>query len=131
MQSTRRRDTGPEVAIRRLLHAQGLRYRVDQQVLPGLRRRADIVFRTAGVAVFVDGCFWHACPIHGTAPKSNSGWWSAKLATNKRRDADTNERLRTAGWRVVRVWEHAAPAEAAKQIAKIVAARLSWARCLD
>ena len=123
MQSVRQRDTEAEVAIRRRLHARGLRYRVDRPVIGVVRRRADIVFPTAKVAVFVDGCFWHSCPIHGTAPKANAKWWAEKLATNRRRDADTDTRLRDAGWEVVRVWEHEPPAQAVKHIAAVVCRR--------
>lgn len=106
MREQRRRDTAPELALRRELHRRGRRYRVDRAPLPGLRRRADLVFPTARVAVFVDGCFWHCCPVHGTRPKNNAGWWAAKLDTNVARDRDTDTRLADAGWRVVRVWEH-------------------------
>ncbi|MFC6421943.1 very short patch repair endonuclease [Ornithinimicrobium tianjinense] len=101
-----RRDTAPEVALRRALHAQGRRFRVVYPV-PGNRRRTiDIAFTRAKVAVFVDGCFWHGCPEHGTQPRANSGWWAAKLAANRARDEDTDRLLREAGWRVIRVWEH-------------------------
>jgi DNA mismatch endonuclease, patch repair protein len=122
MQTTRRRDTRAEVAVRRLLHARGLRFRIDRAVL-GPRRRADIVFVTAKVAVFVDGCFWHSCPRHRTSPKANARWWADKLRTNRRRDLATNRQLRRAGWSVLRIWEHEAPAEAAARIDTIVRAR--------
>ncbi|MBV9450726.1 MAG: DNA mismatch endonuclease Vsr [Streptosporangiaceae bacterium] len=115
----RRRDTAPEMAIRRLLHGWGLRYRVDA-ALPDMRRRADLLFPSAKVAVFVDGCFWHGCPVHGTQPKSNAGWWAEKLAGNIQRDRDTDLRLGSSGWRVVRVWEHEAAPEAARRIADVV-----------
>ena len=102
-----RRDTAPELALRRELHRLGLRYRVDQ-VLPGMpRRRADIVFTAARLAVFVDGCFWHACPDHATQPASNAAWWREKLAANVARDRDTDVRLTAQGWQVLRFWEHA------------------------
>lgn len=101
-----RRDTAPEVALRRALHAAGHRFRVVYPV-PGNRRRTiDIAFTRARLAVFVDGCFWHGCPEHGTRPKANSEWWTTKLATNKARDEDTGRLLTEAGWHVVRVWEH-------------------------
>lgn len=106
MRANRRRDTKPELELRRALHARGWRFRVDLAVLPGLRRRADIVFTKRRVVVFVDGCFWHACPLHGTKPKANAEFWAEKLAANRRRDADTDDRLRNAGWLVLRVWEH-------------------------
>jgi DNA mismatch endonuclease (patch repair protein) len=124
MLTTRRRDTPGEIAIRQLLHGSRLRFRVDRQVLPGSRRRADIVFARAKVAVFIDGCFWHSCPVHRTKPKANAAWWAAKLAANRRRDADTNRQLRNAGWLVERVWEHEAPEAAAARIEMMVRARL-------
>lgn len=116
MQAQRRRDTVPELALRSQLHCKGLRFRVDRVVLPGIRRRADVVFARARVAVFVDGCFWHACPQHATRPRANADWWAEKLAANERRDRDTDQRLDAAGWRVVRVWEHEDMAAAAEQI---------------
>lgn len=95
------------MTLRRGLHARGLRYRVDRPILKGdRRRRVDIVFGPARVAVFVDGCFWHLCPEHGNIPKSNSKWWRAKLERNVARDRDTDGRLREAGWHVLRIWEH-------------------------
>lgn len=118
------RDTRPELVVRRLIHAQGLRYRVDQQVIPGLRRRADLVFRPAKVAVFVDGCFWHRCPEHGRLPNANAEWWKAKLERNVERDRDTDDRLAGVGWTVVRIWEHdvrADPDLAAQRVVDAVA----------
>ena len=123
MQAQRTRDTSPELALRRLLHARGLRYRVDRAPLRGLRRRADLVFGPARVAVYVDGCFWHGCPQHGRQPAANPGYWSVKLARNRNRDADTDTQLTAAGWRVVRVWEHEPPKEAAERVAAVVLAR--------
>lgn len=123
----RRRDTGPEMAIRRLLYARGLRYRVDVP-LPGMRRRADLVFISARVAVFVDGCFWHDCPQHGTRPKSNAAWWAEKIEANANRDRDTDRRLVADGWIVVRVWEHEIPEVAAIRVAEAVALRRAQTR---
>lgn len=111
-----RRDTTPEIALRRELHRRGLRYRIDAP-LPGIpRRRADILFTRAKVAVFVDGCFWHGCPHHGTQPKNNASWWQVKLEGNKARDADTNARLEANGWTVLRFWEHEDPLDAATDV---------------
>jgi DNA mismatch endonuclease (patch repair protein) len=124
MQLQRTRDTHPEVAIRRILHAMGLRYRIDVPPLPGLRRRADIVFTRAKVAVYVDGCFWHGCPEHGRQPATNSDYWLPKLAGNRLRDADTDIRLKAAGWAVVRAWEHQDPADVAARICAAVKAAL-------
>lgn len=123
MQATRRRDTPKELAIRRVLFARGLRYRVDTPPLPHLRRRADLVFRGVSVAVYVHGCFWHRCPKHGTLPKTNSDWWVAKLEANRQRDLDTRERLESAGWAVVEIWEHEDAEQAADRIARLVAVR--------
>jgi DNA mismatch endonuclease (patch repair protein) len=75
-----------------------------------------MVFTKAHVAVYVDGCFWHCCPTHGTKPKANGQWWAAKLDANKRRDAATVEALENEGWRVVRIWEHEDPVEAAQRV---------------
>jgi len=106
MQRQGRRDTKPELLIRRELHRRGHRYYVDRAPLPGLRRRADLVFPRLKVAVYVDGCFWHVCPLHGTIPRTNRNWWIAKLEANVCRDRDTDERLAAASWRSIRVWEH-------------------------
>jgi len=122
MQRQRRRDTVPELALRSLLHRRGFRYRVDAP-LPGLRRRADLLFPGARVAVFVDGCFWHGCPDHGTWPRQNAPWWREKIESNQRRDRDTDERLRANGWVVLRVWEHEDVGDAAERIASCVRGR--------
>jgi DNA mismatch endonuclease, patch repair protein len=121
MQGQRVRDTTPELALRRRLHAMGLRYVVDRPPLPGLRRRADLVFRGPRVAVFVDGCFWHGCPDHGRREHRVNAWyWPEKIERNRRRDADTDRRLTEAGWLAVRVWEHEEPADAAARVARAV-----------
>lgn len=101
-----RRDTGPEIAIRSVLHASGCRFRVAYPV-PGLARCSiDIAFPRRRVAVFVDGCFWHDCPEHGSRPKANADRWGAKLAANRSRDRRVDEHLMGRGWTVLRVWEH-------------------------
>ncbi|PWG09984.1 very short patch repair endonuclease [Streptomyces sp. V2] len=120
MQAIRSRDTKPERLIRRLVHAQGLRYRVAARPLPDLRRTADMVFRPAKVAVFVDGCYWHGCPEHYVPPKTNSGYWSEKVLRNVKRDRDTDQRLEEAGWLVLRFWEHEPSVSCADQIAAAV-----------
>ncbi len=106
MQRTGRRDTAAERAVRTELHRRGLRYFVDLSVIDGVRRRVDIVFPRRRVAVFVDGCFWHSCPIHRTVPKTNRDWWVAKLAANEARDRASDAQLQQAGWTVLRFWEH-------------------------
>ena len=113
---TRRRDTPGELALRSALRALGLRYRVDVP-LPNTRRRADVAFIGVKVAVFVDGCFWHGCPMHGTWPKANAAWWREKIKGNRRRDRDTDERLALDGWVVLRFWEHDDPSDAAAVVA--------------
>ena len=110
------RDTQPELLLRRILHRQGLRYRVHLRPEKEIRRQADIVFTRAKVAVFVDGCFWHRCPEHGTEPKANAAWWKIKLDRNADRDRETDQALTAAGWTVVRVWEHEDPSEAACRV---------------
>ncbi|MBY4211674.1 very short patch repair endonuclease [Rhodococcus fascians] len=118
----RRRDTKPEVALRRELHRRGLRYYVDRAPLKGMRRRADLVFPRRKVAVYVDGCFWHSCPVHATKPRNNAQWWADKLAANVDRDRDTDTRLIEEGWRVVRIWEHEDPVVAAQRVVDDLAA---------
>ncbi|MFJ8827299.1 very short patch repair endonuclease [Streptomyces sp. NPDC102467] len=123
MQAIRSRDTKPELKLRKLLHAMGLRYRVAARPLPDVRRTADLVFRPTKVAVFIDGCYWHGCPEHYQAPRKNSGYWSEKVSGNMTRDRDTDQRLRAAGWLVLRYWEHEPAEECAKSVSDTVAAR--------
>jgi DNA mismatch endonuclease (patch repair protein) len=117
------RDTGPEILLRRRLHAHGLRYRVHVRPVPTIRRTADIVFTRKRVAVFVDGCFWHACAEHGTLPQRNAEFWAAKLRRNVERDTDTDRRLADAGWTIVRIWEHENPEEACSRLIARLAKR--------
>jgi DNA mismatch endonuclease, patch repair protein len=91
--------------------------------VPGTRRRADVVFPSLKIAVMVDGCFWHACPIHATWPKNNAAWWREKILANKERDRNTDERLQREGWKVLRFWEHEDPSKAAKKVLALVKAR--------
>lgn len=123
MSATGQRDTPPELKIRRRLFARGLRYRVDYPVLDKPRRRGDIVFPRIKVAIFVDGCFWHGCPIHGSWPKANADFWRKKIETNKARDADTDRRLLENGWSVIRVWEHESPDDVVERIVRVVKER--------
>ena len=124
MAMTGQRDTTAEMKVRRLLHGMGYRYRVDFPILEKPKRRADLAFTRARVAVFVDGCFWHGCPEHGTWPKANADFWRDKIETNRKRDLDTNQRLEAKGWEVIRVWEHEDPKKAANQIAEAVRSRI-------
>lgn len=124
MSRQRSRDTNPELALRSLLHRSGLRYRVHQRPLPELRREADIVFRRARVAVFVDGCFWHRCPEHATFPLNNAERWRAKLDRNAERDRETDAALAVAGWLPLRIWEHDDPEKASDRIRQTVRRRL-------
>lgn len=124
MQANKSRDTAPELAVRRLLHAAGLRYRVDIRPEPSIPRRADIVFTKAKVAVFIDGCFWHGCPEHGTRSfASNADYWQSKIGRNVARDLDTTARLMEAGWIVVRHWEHESPSRVAEEVARVARER--------
>lgn len=116
MQANRSRDTGPELAVRRLLHARGLRYRVAARPVQGVRRTADIVFPRARVAVYIDGCYWHGCPEHYVQPRSNVEYWTAKIAKNRARDVETNALLEEAAWTVLRFWEH----EDAEEVAQVI-----------
>jgi DNA mismatch endonuclease (patch repair protein) len=123
MQGNRPRDTKPELAVRRAAFALGLRYVVDRKPLADHRRTADLVFTRARVAVFIDGCFWHGCPAHGSRPKANVEYWEPKLAGNRKRDAQTDALLRAAGWIPLRFWAHEDPETVAAHVAEVVAAR--------
>jgi DNA mismatch endonuclease (patch repair protein) len=116
MRANRGKDTRPELALRKLLYQRGLRYRVDARPLAEIRRKADVVFRGDRVAVFIDGCFWHGCPEHYRPAVKNADFWREKIDGNRARDAETNEKLVAAGWRVIRVWEHEDPVLAAARI---------------
>lgn len=123
MRANRRRDSKPELALRSLLFASGFRYRCDLRLDFGSDRvRPDIVFTKRKVAVFVDGCFWHSCPLHGGSPRANIGYWGPKLARNRERDAENNAVLKKAGWLVVRVWEHELPDEALGRVVSVLEA---------
>ncbi|MFF7054755.1 very short patch repair endonuclease [Streptomyces griseorubiginosus] len=114
------KNTGAELAVRRLLHAAGLRYRVEYPV-PGMaRRRIDVAFPGAKLAILIDGCFWHGCPEHATHPKANAEWWRNKLDRNMARDRETTEHLVAEGWTVLRFWEHEAPEAVAVQVVAAV-----------
>lgn len=128
MQGNRSRDTVPEMAIRKLVHRSGLRYRVSVRPIPTLRRTADLVFPRARVAVFVDGCFWHGCPYHFRLPRTNTEYWRAKISRNQDRDVEVDRTLSDRGWLVVRVWEHEPPEEAASRIKMAVDSRLAEGR---
>jgi DNA mismatch endonuclease (patch repair protein) len=121
MKANRKRDTRSEVRLRSELQRSGLRFRKSWLITAGpVRVRADAAFPAARVAVFSDGCFWHACPDHGTHPRRNQEYWTRKLVRNVERDRRVDDALRTAGWKVVRVWEHENPMEAASRIAREV-----------
>jgi DNA mismatch endonuclease (patch repair protein) len=124
MERQQRSGTRPELALRRELHRRGLRYRLQQRLLPGTRRVSDIVFPRPRVVVDVRGCFWHGCPQHSSVPQANREWWADKIEANRARDLDTDSRLREAGWTVVVVWEH----EDVVQAADRVEAAVRWNR---
>lgn len=120
MSRTAQRDNRRERELRSELHRRGLRFRLHRRLLPDSRRTVDIAFATSRTAVFVDGCFWHGCPEHGSWPKKNADWWRAKIESNIARDRDTDRRLADAGWNVVRVWEHEPIRAAADRIESVV-----------
>jgi len=117
MQSNRSGHTLPEIALRHALHARGLRFRKSVPPIASVRTRADIVFSRLRVAVFLDGCFWHGCRDHYTAPATNAEYWSAKVERNRDRDERITSALELAGWKVIRVWEHEPTPLAADRIA--------------
>jgi DNA mismatch endonuclease (patch repair protein) len=123
MQANRGRDTSPEVALRSRLHKIGFRFRKHQRPIKALRCHADVVFPRERVAVFVDGCFWHDCPVHGRRPQRNAEWWRRKIERNVMRDRRNNRVLASAGWLVIRIWEHEEPVISAARVAEHVRAR--------
>lgn len=124
MRSVRQTGTAAEERLGFELRALGLRFATDVQPVPSLRRRGDFVFKRARLVVFVDGCFWHSCPVHASSPKANARWWRQKLAANVERDRDTDRSLRREGWTVVRVWEHESMGPRARRIKRMVERRL-------
>lgn len=129
MAAIRSTDTRPEQRLRSALHALGVRYRLGQVVQAGGRRvRPDIVFKSRGVALFVDGCFWHGCPEHCRMPGSNTDYWNPKIERNRARDLATDEALRDAGWVVMRVWEHEDPVRAATAVRRLLRRRVAATR---
>jgi DNA mismatch endonuclease, patch repair protein len=123
MEATKQRDTKLETTVRSLLHRRGLRFRVDQRPHAVVRGRADIVFRRLQIAVFLDGCFWHGCPVHATWPKANAEWWRNKIEANRARDQRVLQLLTTEGWAVLRYWEHEDPEAVAAAIEQAIEER--------
>ncbi|WP_454793361.1 very short patch repair endonuclease [Mycolicibacterium lutetiense] len=124
MAAVRRTDTTLELRTRSALHRLGLRFRKDFPVrVAGRLIRPDIAFTKLHVAVFVDGCFWHGCPEHGTMPTTNADFWRNKLETNASRDRLQTKLLIDAGWLVIRIWEHEATEEAVAVIQRAVSER--------
>jgi DNA mismatch endonuclease, patch repair protein len=110
-------NTGSELRLRSRLHRRGYRFRVHLPLrLNGLTVRPDVVFSRYRLAVFIDGCFWHSCPVHGTVPKRNVQYWTAKLARNRQRDSNVNSAFESSDWAVVRLWEHTDPTAAVDAI---------------
>jgi DNA mismatch endonuclease, patch repair protein len=129
MKGNRWRDTDPEHAVRSALHGRGLRFRKRYTIKLGDRRwtQPDAVFTRARVVLYVDGCFWHRCPEHGTSPRANSSYWGPKLDRNVARDRDTDRQLAALGWTVVRAWEHEQPDLVADRVESAVLARIAAA----
>jgi DNA mismatch endonuclease (patch repair protein) len=125
MQANRNRDTAPELAIRRRLHAVGLRYRICARPISGSRQTVDVAFGPSRVAVEIRGCFWHGCPEHHRPARQNADFWREKITKNIERDERKRLDLEAAGWLLVVIWEHEDPVEAADRVAKLVAGRCS------
>ncbi|SRR5258708_40211214 len=121
--NSRKKNTVPELRLRSALHDLGLRYRIHARPISAMNINADLVFRPSRVAVFVDGCFWHGCNVHGTKPSVNSDYWQAKISGNILRDRRIDEFLARAGWCPLRVWEHEPPDAAAIRVRELVCIR--------
>lgn len=125
MRGNRRRDTRPEVALRSILHRRGYRFRKDHLLrISVVPTRPDLVFRQAQLVVFVDGCFWHMCPEHGSIPSTNVDYWAPKLQGNVDRDSRNVKALEEEGWRVLRIWEHVKSLEAADLVESFLLSRI-------
>jgi len=122
MQANRSRDTYPELSLRRELHSRGLRYFVHRRPISDLRCTADIVFPRKKLCIFIDGCFWHGCPVHSRTPKSNESYWVPKIARNVQRDRRNDAILAEAGWAPRRFWEHEIRADLGSVADEIVTA---------
>lgn len=116
MRANKGKDTKPELLLRKALWRMGFRYRLNSR-LPG---RPDMVFPSARVAVFVDGCFWHGCPEHFQQPANNAAFWKGKIANNVVRDSAVTNQLTEAGWLVLRFWEHEVNASVENCIQRVV-----------
>jgi DNA mismatch endonuclease (patch repair protein) len=123
-----KRDTLPERRLRSALHRRGLRFRVTSRVEPDIKVVVDIVFAGSQVAVFVDGCYWHGCPAHGTTPRTNPEYWIPKIERTRRRDELNDQLLREAGWEPIHIWEHQPVEAAAERVAAAVQIRSSLNR---
>ncbi|HEY8685489.1 MAG TPA: very short patch repair endonuclease [Chloroflexota bacterium] len=121
MQSNRPRNTRLEVKLRSALHARGLRFRKHLRPVPGLRCEADVVFPRRRVAVFIDGCFWHACPMHATWPVAHSEFWRQKIERTTTRDEANRSALEEAGWLVVGLWEHEPLQDMVRKVESVLA----------
>jgi DNA mismatch endonuclease (patch repair protein) len=119
------KNSGAEKTLRSALHARGLRFRLHRRI-EGVS--VDILIPGPKVAIFVDGCFWHCCPEHGTTPQSNQEYWLPKLKENRQRDERQNAGLQRAGWKVIRVWEHDCKRLSEQTVGKIVEACRSRSR---
>ena len=104
MGRVRRSGTAPELALRAAIREYGVRHRPGSGA--GLPGTPDLAFWSRRLAVFVDGCFWHGCPRHGTQSKTNTSFWAAKILRNRERDRQVDRALRRLEWRVLRLWEH-------------------------
>ncbi|WP_092554507.1 very short patch repair endonuclease [Herbiconiux ginsengi] len=124
MRAIKRVDTKPELELRSALHRRGHRFRKDFRIDTEQRRaRPDVVFTKQKVCIFIDGCFWHSCPIHGRRPTVNQAYWTPKLTRNSDRDRATNDALVAEGWIVIRIWEHVELAAATDRIERALADR--------
>lgn len=131
MSTLARRETRPELLLRRELHRRGMRFRVQYRVPGNNRRTIDIAFTRVRLAVYLDGCFWHGCPEHHVRPRTNSEWWRWKVERNQARDRDTDDQLKSAGWVVLRIWEHEGVQEAADRVASLWSMRLDRIQTKD
>ncbi len=116
MSRIKSKNTKPEIQLRKEIWKRGIRYRINYPIFG----KPDLAFPNRKLAVFVDGCFWHKCPIHQRLPNTNKSYWQAKIEKNWTRDRVQEKKLKKKGWKILRFWEHDIKSNTNKCTEKII-----------